>query len=424
MYTGLVVSDNVVHSRKTELRFFYGYVIVAIAFIIHFISFSLYDSFGVFVKPLVDEFGWSRAMISGAYSLSFVLMGLMATMMGFLIDKRGPRLALTICCFCLGLGFLLISQTQALWHLYLFFGVIVGIGMSGVWAPVLSLLARWFKERRGFITGIVIAGGGVGALVGPLAITRFIEIYDWRTASLILGGVVLVVMVVAVQFLKRDPSQSGQQPYGSNEGNEQVSESQTAGFSLKEAVSTVEFWLVFGMLFCLAFYTFSVLVHIIPHVIELEVSALCASSILSTIGGVSIIGNFTMGHVSDKIGPRYVFIISFIMMSAALFWLVYAKELWALYLFAVVFGFNHGGNAAAQTPILARLFGLKYIGSIFGIASFGFTIGGALGPIITGYLYDVKHSYQPAFLVCGAVGIVGLLLTVLLRSTRRLDSRI
>jgi MFS family permease len=419
-----MVNKGVNRLRRTKHRFFYGYIIVAIAFIIHLISFSLYDSFGVFVNPLGNEFGWTRAMISGAYSLSFVLMGVMAIIMGILIDRRGPRMALTICGLCFGLGFILMSQTQTQWQLYLFYGAIVGIGMSGIWAPLLSLLARWFKERRGLITGIVIAGGGIGALAGPPVITRLIEISDWRTAFLILGSTALVIIVLAAQFLKRDPALSGQSPYVSNEGKEQALESEISGFSLKEASATMQFWLVFSMLFCLAFFTFSVMVHIVPHAIDLEIQALTASSILAIIGGTSIIGNFVMGRVCDRIGPRYVFIISFILMAASLFWLAYAGELWGLYLFAVIFGFNHGGNATAQTPIIARLFGLSAVGSIFGAASFGFTIGGAMGPILTGYIYDVTLSYQLAFLVCGAVGVVGFILTAMLRPTKGLGGTI
>jgi predicted MFS family arabinose efflux permease len=162
----------------------------------------------------------------------------------------------------------------------------------------------------------------------------------------------------------------------------------------------------------------------VPHAIELEISALTASSILATIGGTSIIGNFVMGRICDKIGPRFVFIISFFLMSAALFWLVWARELPGLYLFAVVFGFNHGGNATAQTPIVARLFGLSAVGSIFGAASFGFTLGGATGPVVTGYLFDLTGSYQLAFVMGAAIGLIGLILTIILRPTGRLGVKI
>ena len=405
-------------------RLFYGYIIVILAFIIHLISFSLCDSYGVFVNPWVDDFGWMRVTISGAYSLSFFLMGVLGIVMGIVTDKYGPRLALSICAVCLGMGYLLISQMQAQWQLYLFYGVIFGIGMSGIWAPLLSVISRWFIGRRGLIMGIVISGGGLGAFIGPPVIARLINAYDWRYSSLILGSFVLVAALLAAQFLKRDPAPIGQLPFGENKMQEQDPESIAMDFSLREAFGTAQFWIIFSMFSCLAFYTFSIMVHLMPHAIQLKIPTFSAAYILATISGTSIIGNFVMGRVCDKIGPRRIFIISFILMSAALFWLVQAREVWMLYLFSIVFGFNHGGNATAQAPILARIFGLKAHGSIFGVALFGFTIGGALGPLITGYIFDLTGGYQPAFILCAAIGVVGLILAAILRPTKRIEIEI
>ena len=407
---------------KPKVQLYYGYVIVAIAFIIHLVSFSISDSYGVLINPWLDDFGWSRAIISGAYSLSFVLMGTLAIIIGIVTDKYGPRLALSICAVCLGVGFFMISQMQLPWQLYLFYGVVFGIGMSGIWAPLLSVISRWFTERRGLITGIVISGGGLGAFIGPPTITKLMETYGWRNSSMILGGVALLVILVAAQFLKRDPAQVRQLPFGKNNVQEKDLESTAHSFSLREAIRTSQFWIIFSILFCLSFYTFSTMVHIMPHAIQLGIPAFSAAYILGSISGASIIGNFVMGTVCDKIGPRKIFIISFVMMSAALFWLAQAGETWMFYVFSVVFGFNHGGNAPAQAPILARIFGLKAHGSIFGMAQFGFTLGGALGPLITGYIFDLTGRYQPAFILCGAMGIIGLILAVILRPTKRIDS--
>ena len=264
---------EVFRPRKAEPRFFYGYIVIIIAFIIHMISFSVSDSFGVFFNPLLNEFGWTRAMISGASSLSFILMGVLGIVMGGLTDRFGPRIVLTLCGFILGLGFMLMSQVQAQWQLYLFYGVLVGIGMSSIWAPLLSLVARWFIKRRGLMTGIVISGGGLGALIGPPLISRLIAAYNWRLSYLMLGGLVLVVMVVAAQFLRRDPGDVGQLPLGGSEGKEQAAELETEGFSLKEALYTAQFWVVFFMFFCYGMGIFSVLVHIVPNAIGLGISA-------------------------------------------------------------------------------------------------------------------------------------------------------
>jgi MFS family permease len=363
-------------------------------------------------------------MISGASSLSFILMGVLGIVMGGLTDRFGPRIVLTLCGFLLGLGFLLMYQVQAQWQLYLFYGVLVGIGMSGIWAPLLSLVARWFTRRRGLMTGIVISGGGFGALIGPPVITRLIAVYNWRLSYLLLGGMVLVVIVVAAQFLRRDPGDVGQLPYGEDEVKERVSELETGGFSLREAVYTAQFWVVFFMFFCYGMGIFSILVHIVPNAIGLGISPVSAANILASISGISIIGNFAMGRAIDKIGPRQAFIIGFIVLSAGLLWVMQAGEMWKLYLFALIFGLTHGGAATAQAPLVARLFGLKSHGSIFGIAILGFTLGGASGPVVTGYIFDLTGSYQLAFLVCAVIGIVGLVLAAVLKPTGRLGVKI
>jgi len=388
------------------------------------IAFSLYDSFGVFFNPLLNEFGWTRAMISGASSLSFILMGVLGIVMGGLTDRFGPRIVLTICGFLLGLGYLLMSQVQDRWQLYLLYGVAIGVGMSGIWAPLLSLVGRWFVKRRGLMTGIVIAGGGIGALAGPMVITRLIAAHGWRTSCIMLGSITLLVIVLIAQFLKRDPGDIGQLAYGASEEREPAVASEVPGFSLKEVVHTPQFWLVFFMLFCLGVGIFSILVHIVPHSRELAVPAITAANILACIGGVSIIGNLAMGRAVDKIGPRQVLIIGLILMLAALLWLVPAREVWMLYLFAVVFGFAHGGTATAHAPVVARLFGLNSLGSIFGLATLGFTLGGAAGPVMTGYIFDLTGSYKLAFISCAVIGFIGLVLAAILRPTKRLGGKI
>jgi len=268
------------------------------------------------------------------------------------------------------------------------------------------------------MTGIVAAGIGVGTLVAPPVANWLISTYEWRVSYIILGIIVLVFVVLAAQPLRRDPTQVGQLPYGENEGEEPGLKLETKAFSLKEAVYTRQFWVVFGMLLCFGFCVLAILVHIVPHATELGISAASAANILATYGGVSIVGKVVLGSAADRIGNKRTFIIGFILMAAALFWLVPATEAWMLYLFAIVFGFAYGGCAASESPLVAALFGLRSHGLIFGVIGFGFTTGAAIGPFVAGYIFDVAGSYQVAFLVCAAIGIVGLILTALLTPTK------
>jgi len=373
-----------------------------------------YYAFGVFFKPILTEFGWTRAMTSGAFSLSMILHGLLGIVMGRLTDKLGPRRVMALCGFLLGLGYLLMSQIGAVWQVYLFYGVIVGIGMGGAWVPLLSTVARWFTKRRSMMTGIVLAGTGIGGLIAPPVANQLIVTYDWRISYIIMGSIVLVVVVLAAQLLRRDPAQMGQVPYGGKQGGEQGLEGGTWGFSLREAVYTRQFWLVFVMDLCLGFCMFAIIVHIVPHATELGISAGSAANILATIGGMMIVGRVVLGSAADRIGNRQIFIIGFILVSAALFWLVPAMEMWRLYLFAVVFGFAVGGMGPSESPLIAGLFGLSSHGLILGVIALGFTIGASSGPLLTGYIFDVTGSYQAAFLVSAAIGIIGLILAALL----------
>jgi MFS family permease len=416
-----VTSNNLPQHNKNEPRFFYGYIVVIAAFFIMVVSWAAYNSFGVFFNPLLEEFGWNRAVTSGAFSLSMFIYGVLGIVVGALNDRFGPRVVLTFCGILLGLGFLLMSQISALWQLYLFWGVIIGIGMSGVWVPLLSTVAKWFDKRRTLMTGIVIAGLGIGGLIGPPLISRLIATYDWLLSLIIVGIAVLLFVVIATQFLKRGPTQMRQLPEGESGGNLQAAKSITNSFSFKEAVKTTQFWIVFGMFFCYGFGTYAIVVHIVQHAIDLKISPVSAANILAARGAVVILGNYILGALADRVGNRQIYIIGFIMMSAALLWLSLADKEWMLYLFIVVAGFASGGMGASESPLTARLFGISSHGLIYGVVHVGFTIGAAAGPFITGYIFDLTGGYQPAFLTCAAFGIIGLILTVILRPTTKLE---
>ena len=400
-------------------KFFYGYVIVAVAFVMLMVLGGTYYSFGVFFSPLLVEFGWTRAMTSGAFSLCIMLEGLLGIIMGRTTDRWSPRIVLTLCGFLLGLGYLLMSQISALWHFYLLYGVIIGIGLGGLWVPPVSILARWFTKRRNMMTGIAIAGSGVGGLIAPLLANWLISTYAWRLSYVILGSIVLVLIILAAQFLKRDPAQIGQLPYGENVREVHGLQMENSGLSLREAVYTKQLWLVSGMFFCFGFSVFSIMVHIVPHVIELGISATSAANILAVLGGVSIAGKTIMGAATDRIGTRTGIIIGFILVFTTLTWLIVARELWMLYLFAAFFAFGYASMVALMSPIIAELFGLSSVGVLLGIVNFAATIGCATGPILAGWLFDISGNYQLAFLLCAAVSIIGLILTLFLKPTHR-----
>lgn len=265
------------------------------------------------------------------------------------------------------------------------------------------------------MTGVVLTGIGIGTLVAAPVVSRLISAYDWRMSYIMVGGVVLGVVVLAAQLLRRDPARTRRRAFDGGEQERQESVAETGSLSLRQAGRTRQFWLTSGMFFCFGFCVYTVLTHIVLHATGLGISSTSAANILAAAGGLSIAGRIVLGSAADRFGNRRVFIIGFILMAATLFWLVPARELWALYLFAVVFGFAFGGCATSESPLVAGLFGLRSHGLILGVINlFGFTLGAAVGPLIGGYIFDSTSSYQLAFIVCGALSVAGLILTVLL----------
>jgi MFS family permease len=398
---------------------FYGYIVVGVSLLIMSIMWGGYYAFGVFFKPVLNEFGWTKAMTSGAFSLASIMNGLLTVAAGRLTDKFGPRMVMTVCGLFLGLGFMLMSQMSNVFHLYLFYGISVGAGMSGSFIPLTSTVARWFFKRRSLMMGIVVAGTGIGALMGPPVASRLIPIYGWRMSYAILGGITLLVVVLSAQFIKRDPTQAGQVPYGENQIKQVGLNSSVEGLSLREAISFPQFWVFFATGFCYGYCVFTIMVHMTPHAIESGVPAVRAANILATIGGLGILGKVLLGRLGDIVGNRRTLILGFVLMSLALICLVPAKITWMLFLIAGIFGFAYGGITVSHSPLLAELVGLRSHGLIFGVFGISVSWGGAVGPFLTGYLFDVTKSYQTAFLLCAAISLTGILFGAFLRTEKK-----
>jgi MFS family permease len=399
---------------KHEPLFYYGYIVVIAAFLMMVAMYGMRLSFGVFFKPMIADFGWSRALTSGAFSISVLIQGVFGFILGKLTDRLGPRIVMTICGILLGSGYLLMSQINTAWHLYLFYSVIIGIGMGGAFVPLLSTVARWFSKRRGLMTGIAIAGLGAGNFIMPPVIEWLISSNGWKTTFVICGIGVLIVVVVFAQLLKRDPSKIQEVKYAGNM-KKQETRSIHQGLTLKEAIRTVQFWIVFALYICLGFALMSPSIHIVPHTTDLGISAVIAASILAAMGLAGIPGGILLGSIADKIGNRRVYVICFILMAFGLYGLVPAKEVWLLFILGALANFGGSGGGTCESTFVAELFGIKEHGSIFGLANMGFVVGAAIGPFILGYIFDITGSYQLAFLLCGIISTAGIILALVLK---------
>ncbi|MDD4876108.1 MAG: MFS transporter [Dehalococcoidales bacterium] len=396
-------------------RLFYGYIIVIVSFIIMAASHGAISTFGVFFNPLSTEFGWTRATISGAASLCFFLMGLFGIIMGKLTDKFGPRIIMTICGSVLGLGFLLMSQLNTAWQLYLFYSLIVGFGVSSVDVSLLSTTARWFVKKRGIMSGLVKVGTGTGMLVMPILANWLISKYGWRQSYIVIAIIILIIVVAAAQLLRRDPSKTHQLSEVKELKTADTTNSAIKGLSLQESIHTRPFWIICAIYFLLLFSAQTVMIHINPYAIDLGFSEANAANILSIIGGASIFGRLAMGITGDRIGNKLSINICFCILLLAISWLQFSQELWMLYIFAIIYGFAHGGFFALISPTVADLFGTVSHGVIFGIIIFSGTVGGSIGSFLAGYMFDITNNYQIPFLICLGAVITGLTLSFLLK---------
>ncbi len=399
-------------------KIFYGYIIVTASIFILVMVHGANASYGVFLPSLQTDFGWERATISGARSLAFFLMGVFSGFGGLLTDKYGPKLTMLLSGIILGIACVLVSRVTSLWQLYLFYGVFLGMGSSGGDVVTLSTTARWFTKRRGLMSGVVKAGTGIGIMAVPLLVSWLINNYDWRTAYIVLAILFAVVIVVSAQFLKRDPSEIGLRPYGQVDNNTNGLADSTVGLSFSQTRRTWQFWAVSTVYFLIWYITESVIVHMPPHAMDIGFSMTSAAGVVSVIGGVSIAGRLVMGGISDRITNRRSLVVSLGVVFVSLVLIQFARAPWMLYLFALIYGFAHGGFFAIYSPLMAEMFGIKHHGANLGMLMVIGQTGGALGPIITGRIFDVTQSYQLAFIILVVVSAVALAIALMLKPVK------
>jgi OFA family oxalate/formate antiporter-like MFS transporter len=412
-------------------RLFYGWVVVAAAFCVALVAYGVQYSFGIFLNPLREDFGWSVALISGAASLFMFSRGALAIFTGRATDKYGPRITVAIGGFFLGLGLILTSKISAVWQLYLFYGLMAGFGLSVAFAPLVATASRWFVSKRGLAIGIVVAGIGMGTVVmSPLA-RYLVATYEWSWSYIILGLLAWIIIIPGALLLRRSPEEKGLLPLGKAEAIAGAEEnpntvkkedsliSERAGFSLKDAVHTRAFWLLLAIIIFWSICVQMVMIHIYPHATDLDIPGVVAANFLLVIGVFSIIGRLVMGAVSDRLGGKLTLAICLVLQALVMFWLLRATDIWMLYLFAAVFGFAYGG-CVPQLPLIAgEIFELKSIGAIVGVQMLGVAIGGAIGPLLGGYVFDVTLTYYFAFMVSGICTILALILLAFIRVPRK-----
>jgi MFS family permease len=401
--------------------FFYGWLMVFAGFLVLMISWGCQFAFSVFLIPLTEHFGWTRANTAGVFSFNYLLFGAGSIFSGKLTERFGPRAVVGFGGALMGTGLLLSATIQNLWQLYLVYGVIIGLGASTTWGPLVATVSRWFIARRGLAMGIMSLGISLGIMVLPPFSRYLITRLGWRMSFVFLGVLTGLVITGTSLLLKRDPEEKGLNPYLENpkrSAEEKIPASSLAAgqdWSLSEALVTRTFWMIFAanLFWLIGFYMVSV--HLAAYGTDLGLSPMAAAFAISLIGGGSIFGKVFMGFLSDRIGPQKVLVFSMLIQGLSILGLVASGSTTWIYLLAVLFGFAYGG-IAPQLPVLtAQFFGLSSLGSVFGSLLFSGAVGGAIGPLLGGKIFDLSQSYLWSFSLAGVVVMVSLGLIFLLR---------
>lgn len=380
------------------------YRIVACAFALQAIMVGSMFAYGVFFKPLEEELGWSRTWISACFSASFLAMGIGGVVAGRLSDRFGPRIVMSFAALFFAFGWMGMYFMQAPWQLLLFYGVLVGVGISAHDVVTLSTVARWFDKRRGLMTAVVKVGTACGQVVVPLLASALLLHFGWRNAALALGIIALIGLLSAAQGLK----QRTQTPAAGSD----AAAAPSTGVTFATARRSRAFWTLCGTQFCFIPCLGTIPVHIVPHAIDLGMDKITAATLLSVIGGCSIAGRLLVGFGADRIGGRRAMLACFVILLGALILLRLNEEPYWLFAVAAIYGISHGGFFTVVAPVIAEYFGTASHGAIFGAVLFFGTIGGAVGPVLAGRAFDTLGSYDIAFSSLAGLVFVGLMLVI------------
>lgn len=398
-------------------RLFYGWIVVATFLIAGTTMWGIRFSYGLFFKSIATEFDLTRAATSMVLSV-YMALGIIFTVVGgWAVDRYGPRKVFTAMGLVTALSLVITSQTTSLWHLFISYSLLLGIGTSAVWVVIMSTVSRWFDRKRGMALGIASSGIGLGTVVmSPLA-TFLIAISTWRTAYLVLGIIAFIIIVPLAQLLKKDPAAMGLSPDGVRytDSTGTAKTVPVSGLSLREAAGTRSFYLIMLMWLFFSYNLLLITAHLVPHATDIGISVGSAAAVLSVVGGMNILGRVTVGSISDRLGYKSAAILSALLQGAAMLLLVWANQLWLFFVFAGVYGFAYGGFDPCLVAIASNAFGVRRIGAILGVIDIGFGIGAAIGPALAGLVFDATKSYSISFLIGAASMLVTVLLVLLTR---------
>jgi len=402
-------------------RFYYGWVIVGVSLVSMAFWLGIRTSFSVFYVALLEEFSWERGESAGVQSMALLTYTFLAPFVGGMIDRFGPRRVILPGILVLSLGLVLCATVDSLTRFFILYGVVMGAGITCIGIVSYSaILAHWFEKKRGLASGIAVSGMGLGTFALVPFSQQLISTWGWRTTFVVTGILVLVILLpINGLFLRHKPEQVGQSVDGiipTEDSNDPDSEAfsrplQTADWTLKGAMLSLRFWSLVALSFFSIIGIYIILVHNVKFLVDQGLDKMTAALVFALVGVISSAFRIFWGWLSDRIGREITFTMGILCACLGAVSLLLIEKTGAkgfAFSFGIFFGMGWGVTAPMYMAIAADLFKGRIFGLIYGIIEGGIGVAGALGAWVAGYIFDIYHSYQGAFVLVIMVFITSI----------------
>jgi MFS family permease len=392
---------------------FYGWVVVACAFVILFVAFGSFYSFTTFFESLQIEFNTSRSTTSLVFAIAGFILFSLGVVSGQISDRIGSRWVIAFGVLVIGTGLLLASRATTIRQIYVVYGAGIGIGVGFVYVPAVGVVQRWFVRKRGTASGLAVTGIGLGTLCMPLFSAFLIHWNDWRTAYFVMSILVLSGGLCAALLIVESPAQRGLMPDGDTARANSIVTS--PDMLTSEALKTRPFWLLYAAAFSSSLGLFIPFVHMVPFTKDLGLPTSTGVMLFSLIGIGSTVGRFFIGHIADSFGRRQTLAGMFGGLAAMFAWWLVSDSVWELAIFTFLFGACYGGFVALMPAVTADYFSGRNIIGIIGALYTSVAVGTLIGPTLAGLLYDLQQSYTIPILASIIVMLISAFCAALLK---------
>ena len=385
----------------------YGWVIVAAGAVITCVAMGAMFALPVYLQPMADETGWTRAGISGAMTLGFIVMGIAGFVWGTLTDRIGARPVVLVAAVTLGLGLFIASRANDLLVFQLAYGGLVGASGGAFFAPLMATVIGWFDKHRSLAVSLVSLGAGVAPMVMTPLATVLIEQMGWRNAMMTTALVATLLILPAGMLVRRPPAERAEPaaPDGALPAPKQ-------GTSILSIMRRPQFIVLAAVFFlCCAAHSGPIF-HTVSYAMLCGASAIAAASIYSVEGVAGLFGRLLFGVLADRIGVKRVIVGGLVLQAVGIYTYIYVGELTQFYMLAMVLGLAYGGVMPLYAVLARDYFSPRVMGTVLGGITMTSSIGMAIGPVGGGWLFDTFGDYHWLYVSSAAIGIAAALVAL------------